>query len=314
MSVANPHFHGENPAAAHGIKLRQWASIASIAVASVLIAAKFVAYMVTDSVSVMTSLMDSAFDAMASAITLFSVIHAATPADEEHRFGHGKAEALAAMGQALFIFGSAGYLFFEAAHRFLHPAPIKDIHIGIIVMAFSVILTGVLLVFQRHVIQRTQSVAISADNLHYKGDLLVNLSVMAALGLSYYSPWPYFDPLFAAAIAAALLYGAWQISGESFGILMDKELPDADRGAIEKLIMTHPAVRAVHDLRTRNSGQHTFIEFHLELDGALSLSEAHAITEEVETEIYKAFPKSEVLIHPEPAGLDDHRLDHRLKG
>jgi ferrous-iron efflux pump FieF len=313
MNIANPYLNGASPEERRNMKLRRWASAASLSVASILIVVKFIAYMITDSVSVMTSLMDSTFDAMASAITMLSIIHAATPADEEHRFGHGKLEALSALGQALFIFGSAGYLFFESVHRFIQPQKVLDAPIGIGVMILSMILTAALIVFQRHVIKRTKSVAISADYLHYNGDLLMNLGVLVAVSLSYYSSWPYFDPLFAAAISLTLLYNARQVGRESFDILMDKELSEEDRARIEALVKGHPAVRAMHDLRTRYSGQQIFIEFHLELDGELSLQKAHDITEELELILYNSFPKAEVLIHEEPAGIKDHRLDAIIK-
>lgn len=309
MSIANPYLSGH----LHGNKLRKQASIASLLVAGTLIVAKFTAYAMTNSVSVMTSLMDSAFDIVASTVTLFSVLHAATPADEEHRFGHGKIEALAALGQALFIFASAGYLLFESLHRFIHPQPVRDAAVGIGVMLLSIVLTVALIGFQRHVIRKTKSVAISADHLHYKGDLFMNLSVLAALALGYFSRWPYFDPLFAAAISLVMLYSCKGIGHESFDILMDKELSDEDRATIEKLVKAHPAVRSIHDLRTRHSGQQIFIEFHIELDGNLSLSKAHDITEALEMTLYKSFPKSEVLIHQEPEGLEHHRMDAGLK-
>jgi ferrous-iron efflux pump FieF len=312
MSIANPFRHS-SPAESSDFRLRRWASFASISVATTLIISKLFAYMVTDSVSVMTSLMDSTFDVITSCVTMFSIIHAATPADEEHRFGHGKIEALAALGQAIFIFGSAGYLFFESVHRFIHPQAVSKPYIGILVMVLSIVLTFFLIAFQRYVIQKTKSVGISADHLHYKGDLLVNIGVLVALVLGYYSPWPYFDPLFAAVISFTLLFSAWKISHESFGILMDQELPAGDRTKIESLVRAHAQVQDIHDLRTRHSGQQLFIEFHLELDGNMTLTRAHDITEEIEMMLYKEFPKAEVLIHQEPAGLNDYRLDDKIK-
>lgn len=184
--------------------------------------------------------------------------------------------------------------------------------IGIGVMILSIILTLCLIVFQQYVIRRTSSVAISADYLHYKGDLLMNLSVFAALVLSRYSTWPYFDPAMALVISLSLLYGARQISLESFDVLMDKEIPEPDRKRILEIAAAHPSTVSVHDLRTRSTGERIFIEFHLELDGRQSLSAAHAVTEELERMIYEAFPKSEVLIHQEPAGIADARLDDRI--
>lgn len=313
MSIANPYIHGPESQEEHHAGLRRRVTVASLTMAFVLIVCKFVAYMITDSVSIMTSLMDSTFDALASGVTMISVMHAATPADEDHRFGHGKVEALAAMAQSLFIFGSAGYLLFEAAHRFLHPQIVQKAHVGIVVMILSIVLTFALVSFQRYVIRTTDSVAIRADHFHYKGDLLMNVGVLIALALGLYFPWPYFDPIFAAGVSLVLLHGAWGIGRESYDILMDKELSDADRAKIEDLVKAHPQTRAIHDLRTRQTGQRTFIEFHLEMDADMTLKDAHDVTEEIELVIYREFPQSEVLIHQEPAGLDDHRLDDKIK-
>lgn len=312
MSIANPYLHSKDPDSLKGRQLKRWATVMSLSVATLLIGAKFIAFLLTDSVSLLSSLMDSTFDALASLVTMLSVIHAATPADEEHRFGHGKIEALAALGQAVFIFGSSAFLCFEAVRRFIDPQPVERVDIGIAVMLLSIVLTGCLIAFQQYVIRKTSSVAISADYLHYKGDLLMNLSVFAALVLSRTSDWPYFDPLMATVISIALLYGARQISVESFGILLDQEIGEDDRQKIMALVTAHPAASAVHDLRTRNTGERIFIEFHLELDGGMTLDRAHDVTEEIEKILYEAFPKSEVLIHQEPAGLDDHRLDHKI--
>ncbi len=309
MNIANPYLHG-NLDDKKALNLKRWASVASLGVAIILVAVKFVAFLRTDSVSILSSLMDSSFDGFASFITMMSVMHAATPADEEHRFGHGKLEALSALAQAVFIFGAACFLIFESIRRFFTPVHVHDADVGIYVMTLSIVLTAVLIAFQWYVIKKTKSIAISADHLHYKGDLVMNLSVFVAMALSFYSPWPYYDPMFASAIALVLLYGSYSITRESFDILMDKEIPAEDREKILNLVRAHKDVAAVHDLRTRNTGERIFIEFHMEVDGNLSLNRAHAITEEVEKSLYDAFPKSEVLIHQEPAGIDDHRLDN----
>lgn len=309
MSIANPNLHVD-PKTDRDIKLRKWAAVSALSVAMILIGIKFVAFVITDSVSLLSSLMDSTFDALASIVTVFSIVHAATPADENHRFGHGKMEALSALGQAVFIFGSAAFLLFEAARRFFYPQIVKSPDAGIIVMVVSIVLTFALITFQKFVIMRTKSVAISADHLHYKGDLLMNLGVFTALALTHYTKWPYFDPLFATIIALSLLWGARNIASESFDILMDRELPQEDRDKIITLVTAHAAVQAVHDLRTRNTGERVFIEFHLELDGDMSLNKAHDITEQIEGLLYEAFPKSEVMIHQEPAGIEDHRIDN----
>lgn len=308
MSIANPYLSESKK----DITLRRRAAIMSLCVAGILVVSKFVAWLMTDSESLMTSLMDSTFDMLASTVTLFGVIHAAVPADDQHRFGHGKIEALAAAGQAVFVLASSLYLLFESTHRLIDPQMVERTDIGFVVMALSIVLTVVLLSYQRYVISQTKSVAISADRMHYVGDLLMNVSVIASLALSSMTGWPYFDPLFAAAISLAMLNNARMIGMESVGILMDKELSAADRMKIEEIVKSHKDTRAIHDLRTRDSGQRVFIEFHLEVDGNLKLSRAHGITEEIELMIYKAFPKAEVLIHQEPAGIDDHRLDDNI--
>jgi len=313
MNIPNPYMNGPNAENDHNQRLRRGASIASLVIAVILIVTKIAAYIITDSVSVMTSLMDSFFDAFTSGVTMFSVIHAATPADHEHRFGHGKIEALAALGQGLFILASALYLLFESVHRFIHPLAVKEAGVGICVMILSIVLTGVLIWIQYYVIKKAGSVAISADYLERKGDLLVNTGVLAALVLGTFFSWPYFDPLFAFAISLMLFYGAWKVSRESYAILMDRELSDEERAKIESLVKAHPQARAIHDLRTRTSGQRVFIEFHLELDGDMSLKKAHDVTEQLEAVIYKEFPKAEVLIHQEPAGLEDYRIDNEIK-
>ncbi len=222
MSIANPYLHGDLSADAKGAQLKRWAAAASLSVAIILITIKVAAYLVTDSVSLLSSLMDSSFDALASLVTIISIAHAATPADEDHRFGHGKMEALSALAQAVFVFGSAVFLFFAAVRRFIEPQHIKEAETGIGVMIASIVLTTLLVVFQKYVIRKTKSVAIAADHLHYKGDLLMNLGVFSALCLSYYSRWPHFDPIFAVIIALSLLWGAKSVSMEAFDILMDK--------------------------------------------------------------------------------------------
>lgn len=283
-------------------RLLRWATRASVAVACVLIVTKLGAWLLTDSVSVLSSLIDSVLDAIASVINLVAVAHALTPADREHRFGHGKAEPLAGMAQAAFIAGSAVFLLFEAGHRLFHPRPVMAGEIGIAVMVFSIVATFALVSFQRFVARRTGSVAISADSLHYKGDLLANCAVIAALLLSSGLGWVYADPILAAGVAIYILIGAWGIVGQSLDQLMDRELPDEQRARIRAIAMAHGDVIDVHDLRTRASGLQTFIQLHLELDGALRLVEAHAIADRVETEIMNEFPGAEVIIHQDPAG------------
>jgi len=272
-----------------------------------MIAVKLVAWVITDSVSLLSSLIDSLLDAAASILNLLAVWQAVTPADREHRFGHGKAEPLAGLGQAAFIGGSAVFLFIEAAHHLGTPQPIAHSVIGIAVMAFAIAVILVLVAYQRYVIRRTGSLVVSADELHYRSDLILNLSVIVSLVVSGLWKWPYADPLFGIAIGVWILYGAWQVSQKALGQLMDHELPDADRARIRAIALQHPAVTAVHDLRTRAAGPMAFIQVHMEMDGALSLAQAHRISDEVEAELVAAFPRAEVIIHQDPAGIEEPR-------
>jgi ferrous-iron efflux pump FieF len=313
MTIANPYFHGQNNGTGADARLKRWASVASLSVATILISLKFFAFLGTNSVSMLSSLMDSCFDMLASLVALISVTQAASPADRDHRFGHGKIEALGALAQSLFVLGSALFLFAESMRRFFRPITPEDPGFGIAVMIVSIVLTTCLIAYQRFVIRRTQSVIVAADSLHYTGDVLMNLGVLAALALGYLTKWPYFDPLFAFAIAIRLLMGAWEIGKTSFDILLDKELPDAERQKIKDIVKSHARVRGIHDLRTRSTGERVFMEFHIEVDPVMTIAEVHDVMDDVEIMLFAAFEKAEVLIHPEPEGLDDHRLDHILK-
>jgi len=283
-------------------KLLRLATYASISVALILIIAKLVAWGLSDSVSLLATLIDSVLDALASLINLVAVRHALTPADKEHRFGHGKAEALAGLSQSMFIAGSAGFLLLEAGRRLISPIAVEAVGTSMLVMVFSIVATLLLLGFQRHVIRKTNSTAIRADALHYRTDLLVNASVILALWLSV-KGWAGFDALFACAIAIYILYSAWEIITVSYDHLMDRELPDPQREEIEKLVLQHKSARGLHDLRSRHSGTMTFIQLHLELDDDLSLLEAHKISDEVELSLLEAFPGSEIIIHIDPQSV-----------
>lgn len=311
MTQPNPHIL-ENEGRPPFVKLRKWATYVSVSVAALLIVSKVAAYFLTDAVSLLSSLLDSTIDLFSSLVILISIIHASQPADAEHRYGHGKYEALAALSQSIFIIGSAAFLIFESIHRFVQPQTLEKTGVGVGVMIFSIVMTLFLVTFQKHVIKKTGSVAVTADNLHYKGDLFMNAAVIVALLLTRYTGWPYFDPIFAIGIAGVLLRSAWHIGQESMDILLDRELSQADREKIYEIVRAHGKVQDMHDLRTRSTGHYIFIEFHMEMDGNLTLDQAHDITEEIELKLYEAFPQAEVMIHPEPSGIMDNRLDERV--
>jgi len=286
-------------------RLRQRATYASLAVASVLIIAKFVAWIGTGSVALLSSLVDSLVDLAASIVNFMAVRHAATPADREHRFGHGKAEPLAALGQSAFLVGSALLLMAEAIRKLVSPSPVANPPAGIAAMVFSIIVTFGLVAYQRHVVRHTGSLAIGADELHYRGDIILNLSVIATLALGHLFSVPLLDPLFGAAVGLWIIYSAVKITRLSLTQLMDRELPDSERARVRSIAEGHPEVHAVHDIRTRVAGPTAFIQLHIEMDGEMNLLRAHEISDDVEARLQRAFPRAEIIIHEDPAGIDE---------
>ncbi len=288
-------------------QLRRRATYASVAVALLLIAVKFVAWLATGSVALLSSLIDSLLDAAASIVNLVAVRHAMTPADREHRFGHGKAEPLAVLGQSAFITGSAVLLLAEAVRRIMWPVAVENTPVGLAVMVFSLAVTVVLVRYQRHVVRRTGSIAITADELHYRSDLILNGSVIAALILGSLLGLPILDPLFGAAIGVWIIYSAVRLARLSLTQLMDQELPDDQRENIRGIAQSHPHVSSAHDLRTRVAGPTAFIQIHLEMDGAMSLTQAHQVSDEVEANLRAAYPNAEIIVHQDPEGVEEPR-------
>jgi len=285
-------------------RLLRLATYASVITASVLILAKLVAWLVTGSVTVLASLVDSLMDAGASLVNLIAVRYALLPPDDDHRFGHGKAEALAGLAQAAFIVGSSLFLILNAIDRLRHPQPLTEIGVGVAVMFFAILATGVLLVIQHRVIARTQSTAVRADALHYATDLATNAATLVALFLALYG-WSGADPWFALAIAAYILYSAVEIGRDAVDLLMDRELAPEERAQIIALATAVPEVGNIHALRTRRSGPTKLIQLHVGLPDELSLVEAHAISDQVEARLHAAFPDADIIIHQDPLSLGD---------
>ena len=277
----------------------------AVAAAALMIAAKLGAWLVTDSVSLLSSLADSVMDVLASLINLFAVRHALLPPDHEHRFGHGKAEPLAGLGQALFITASAIFLIVEAVGRIMEPEPISRPPVGIGVMVFAIIVTTALVAYQRRVVRLTGSTAIRADSLHYASDILVNVGVIVALALAMTVGWGLADPIIGIAIAGVIIHAAVRVALNAIQQLMDRELPEEDRARIRRIVLEHPDVLDCHDLRTRRSGIDSFIQVHVEMDRTLTLLRAHEISDDVEARIREAFPHAEVIIHADPEGIEE---------
>lgn len=287
---------------AEALRLRARATYASVAVATILILGKAAVWANTGSVALLSSLVDSFVDAAAALVSFLAVRYAATPADREHRFGHGKAEPLAALGQSIFLVGGAVLLMAEAARRMVSPQPVENATAAIAVILFSMVLTAGLVTYQRYVVRRTGSLAINADELHYRSDLVLNSSVIATLVIGSIWPVPLLDPVFGAAIGLWIIYSAIRIARLSLTQLMDRELPDSERERVRAIAESTPEVVAVHHIRTRVAGPTAFIQLHIEVDGATSLAHAHEIAHAVEEQLRREFPHAEIFIHQEPAG------------
>ena len=283
-------------------RLLKLATCASVITASLLVAIKAWAWRMTDSVSLLSSLADSGLDVLASLITFFAVRVSLKPADQEHRFGHGKAEGLAALAQSVIITASAAYVLKETIARLLNPSTVEQAPLGIAAMLISALLTLILVAVQRHARLRTGSTAIEADAMHYKTDLAISLGVAAAIAVSALPGGRLADPLVAAAVMAYLLFGVWKIARRALDILMDREIPDEDRLKIAHLAEGHPQVINIHDLKTRHGGAHFIVQFHVLLPADLSLTEAHHILDEIEERIQAEYPECELLLHPDPVG------------
>ncbi|AYC34392.1 cation diffusion facilitator family transporter [Pseudomonas cavernae] len=296
------------PLNSHHARLLRQATLASLAVACILIVAKGIAWWLSGSVSLLAGLTDSLLDGAASLLNLLAVHYALRPADEDHRYGHGKAEALSAMAQALFIAGSAVLIGVQAAERLQQPQVLEGTRLGIAVMLLALALTAALLLFQHRVIRLTGSTAIRADSLHYRSDLLLNTSILVALVLAGFG-WTRVDALFGLGIAAYILWSAVTIAREAVAVLMDQELPSEVSARMLELAQSVPGVLAVHDLRTRVSGTRWFVQLNLELPGELSLTAAHERCVQVETAIRAQYPRAEVLVHADPAGAHAQDAD-----
>jgi len=280
-------------------RLVKFASTAAVLVAVTLILIKLVAWLLSGSVSLLASLLDSSMDSAASFFNFIAIRYALQPADEEHRFGHGKAESIAGLIQSAFIAGSAAFLWLHALDRLITPHPLQHTGWGIVVMCISILFTFVLVLIQKYVVRKTHSTAIEADATHYVSDLLVNASVIAVLVLNQYL-WEGADALLGILIAFYIFYSAFKIAQRATHSLLDHELPSAQRQQIIDIVEAHPQVVGLHELRTREAGHMQFIQLHIDLDKNINLQQAHDIADEVEAAVLKSFPQADVLIHPDP--------------
>ena len=295
------------------------AAIASVLAALILGALKSYAVWATGSVAMLASLSDSALDLVASLVTLAGIRIAAQPADANHRFGHGKAEALAALFQVLLISASATFIAVRAIERLASGEIAADPEAGIVVSVIAIGVTLLLTAYQARAIRASGSIAIRTDRLHYQSDLLLNSGVIAALVLESVLHLRGADPLFGIGIALWLLWGAWNAASDAIGQLMDREWPEEKRRAFIACAAAIPGFESLHDLRTRTSGSQDFAQFHIHVPGSMSVAQAHDVVEALEARLEAEFPGTEILIHVDPEGRVDRpgeplREANELKG
>lgn len=294
--------------------LKKIAATASIGTALALTLIKTYAAMVTDSLSIISSLVDSLSDILASAITYIAIRYSDKPLSKNHRYGYGKAESVSALIQAAFIAGSAAFILYEGFQRFVNPVQIKETTFGIVIMVICWIITLALILFQKYIIKRVRSQAINADSGHYTVDLLSNGSVILSLFVVKYFNMTWFDAAIALLIAGYLIYSAGVIAYEALEEITDKEIDEDLRQKIIEEITKIDGVKGCHDFRSRVSGSMLFIELHLEFDGNMTLFATHEISDKAENMIISLLPQAQVIIHQDPYGVKENRLDHRING
>jgi cation diffusion facilitator family transporter len=291
----------------HRNKLVIRATVASMATAAVIIIAKMIAWIATDSSSVLASLIDSLLDIISSFINFIAARYAMQPPDSEHRFGHGKAEDLAVLVQSSFFIISGIFVTTIAIKKIIVPQEIDNSQLGVWLVVFSLVISVLLMLYQTYVIKRTSSNIVRADRLHYFTDFFTNGAVIVSLFFSIFLKSKIIDPIFAIMIAIYMLYEASKLFKEAFRNLMDHEFTEADKKSLQQIIISHKDVKGFHDLKTRHSGSKPIIQFHLEMDGKVSLYKAHAIAEAVESLVKQKFKNAEVIIHQDPEGVNEKR-------
>ena len=278
--------------------------ISSISVSIVILLLKTYALTITGSVSILASLIDSGLDFSVSIMNYIAVKYALEPADHNHRFGHDKIQDMAIFLQSIFFFGSGIFAIIAAIKHYMLKNEIESAPIAIIIMVISIIITLILLIFQTYVIKKTNSNLIKADKLHYLTDLCTNFVVI--IGVYFGKDYPVIDVILGGLIACYIIYGSYHLLKSSIKNLMDEEFDDEEKSRIVKIISNFKEVKGLHDLKTRKAGDRSFIQFHLELDGNMTLKESHEIAEKIMSAITKIFTNSEIIIHQDPEGVEEH--------
>lgn len=295
-------------------KLKKSAIFASVSVAILLAGMKFFAFFATDSLAIFSSFVDSITDLFASIISFAAIYFSTKPANSTHRYGFGKAEALSALVQAAFVGISGLFVIVDGIKRLFFPIDITEAKFGIYIMLFSLFLTILLVIFQTYVAKKTNSLAIKADCAHYTVDFLTNSAVILSLIFVHYLGFIYFDVIAALFISVYLIFNAYLLAKDAIDLITDRELNPEIRNNIEHIVRKNKNIRGMHDFRSRNLGDVYYFELHLEIDGNLTLYQAHDLVETVEKDILRLYPNSQIIIHEDPYGIKENRLDHEIDG
>lgn len=294
--------------------LKTLAASASVLLAVSLCLLKTFGTFYTGSLAILSSLIDSLADVFASSISFIAIHFSTRPASQNHRYGYGRAESISALVQSAFVAGSGLFVMYDGINRLINPAPLSKTDFGIMVMVISLVATLTLICFQKYVAKKTGSPAIHADSAHYTVDVLTNASIILSLIVVKFFNISWFDILTAFIISLYLIYNAYQIAADAIAALTDRELDESIRNQVIDIIIHSEGIEGFHDFRSRDLGGTYFFEIHLELDGNLTLSQAHAFTDKVEENIQKFFPGAQVIIHQDPYGLHENRLDYAING
>lgn len=295
-------------------RLKRAAASASVMLSGGLCLLKIFGAFYTGSLAILSSLIDSLADVFASSISFVAIRFSTRPASQEHRYGYGRAESISALVQSAFIAGSGLFVMYDGLVRLLDPKPLEKAELGIIIMVISLATTVALIVFQKYVARKTASPAIAADSAHYTVDVLTNASIILSLIVVKLFNMSWFDILTAFAISAYLIYNAYKIATEAVAALTDRELSEEVRKQVIDIVMNSEGVKGYHDFRSRDLGGAYFFEIHLELDGSLTLDKTHELTDKAEEKIKETFPNAQVIIHQDPYGLHENRLDYTIDG
>lgn len=298
----------------HHNRLKKAAATASIMLSGGLCLLKIFGAFYTGSLAILSSLIDSLADVFASSVSYVAIRFSTRPASQEHRYGYGRAESISALVQSAFIAGSGLFVMYDGIGRLITPKPMEKPGLGIVIMLLSLSATILLIVFQKYVARKTSSPAIAADSAHYTVDVLTNLSIVLSLIVVKYFHIGWFDVLTAFVISAYLIYNAYKIAAEAVSALTDRELSEDIRQKVIDIVINSEGIDGYHDFRSRDLGGLYFFEIHLELDGNLTLNKTHELTDNVEEKIKKAFPGAQVIIHQDPYGLHENRLDYAIDG